>query len=104
MSLAFHTTLLLMLALPLAACSHRTNTASHSPDDTLRDGTPPGDHTGSDPARPNNGADDSAAGEAGPRGAGPGLSGHGQDAPASPLGGSAGPNGAPPGGSGSPVR
>jgi hypothetical protein len=104
MSLAFPTTLLLMLALPLAACSHRTNTASRSPDDTLRDGTPPGDHTGSNPAHPSNGADDSAGGETGPQPPGPGWSEHGQDAPASPLGASAGPNGASPAGSGGPVR
>lgn len=101
MSLEFRTTLLLTLALSLAACSHRPNTASHSPHDTLRDGTPPGDHTGSDPANPHanpsNGADESAAGEMGPQAPESGSSGHPQDAaPASPMGDSAAPNSASP--------
>jgi hypothetical protein len=92
MSFDFRTTLLLTLALPLAACSDRTNSASRSPDDTLRDGTPPGDHTASDPANPHadpsSAADGSAVGDTGP--------GARDGAPAAPSGGTAEPNGASP--------
>lgn len=97
----FPTILLLALALPLAACSQRTNTASRTPDDTLHDGTPPGDHTGSDPSGSKAGDPSRGAGD-GPDVPGPGWSGHREDPPPPPTGGAAGPNGAAPGGSAGP--
>jgi hypothetical protein len=107
MSFQTKTALLLALALPLAACSHRTNTASRTPDDTLRDGTPEGDHTGSDPSNPRNDVDNNAPPDetSGPEVVpGPGWSGQRQDPPTPPTGGAAGPNGAAPGGSAGPGR
>jgi hypothetical protein len=65
MSFPSHLSLLCVLALPVAACSHQANTASRTPDDTLRDGTPGGDHTGSDPSKLRNGVDDNATEEPG---------------------------------------
>jgi hypothetical protein len=45
--------------LPLAACTHQKTTSSRIPDatGTPSNGTPGGDHTGSDPSNPHNDVD-----------------------------------------------
>ena len=104
MSFKIPVALLLAVSLPMSACVGETKTASRTPDDALHNGTPEGDHTGSDPSQPNDDGDKVSEPPPGPSlpGPGPGWSGSRQDPPTPPTGGAEGPNGASPGGSAGP--
>jgi hypothetical protein len=99
MSFRLQLVLLSALALPVAACSHQSHAASRTPDQTLRNGTPDGDHTGSDPSNPRSDIDDHAPAE---QGSGP----EGVPAPggSSPGAGPSSPSGVAPAGPAGPGR
>jgi hypothetical protein len=89
-------------ALLVAGCLGQPQTASRTPDDTLQNGTPEGDHTGAQSGVPRNDVDDNAPPVAPEQVPGPGYTGTPDDPPAAPTGGASGPNGASPGGSAGP--
>lgn len=97
MSFRMQLILLSALALPVAACSHQTHAASRTPEQTLQNGTPDGDHTGSDPSNPRNDVDNDAPSEPS---AGPGEVPVPSGSSPSPSGGTSGPSGAAPGSTG----
>lgn len=100
MSLKLSTLALLSLALPVAGCVGQPQTASRTPDDTLQNGTPEGDHTGPPSGSPRDDVGPVAPDQV----PGPGYSGAPEDPPTTPTGGASGPNGAAPGGSAGPGR